>query len=788
MIESCLRAARISGWGVSRSGAALLSLGLCIPGVFHGAGDVVGYDDPERLMSAVAGHASNGDFLSAWMVYQRAYALMRASPAAIETVGTYCRRAGCPFIGKIAWILGKGKPDLALLDEICHEETDSCTRLLADAQLAKAYLDDTAAPPAFSHEAEIHFIRADRGDPRPWTLVDIGHKAQWGLINSGSEMVEFSARSPVLGPADYEAYGGPMAPDPNVGGKRNVLRPAVLRGLTLGAVTEDRVPAGAREEAMGYISVGMNALLRYSQVCFSWSNATLYLGHLGPCKVGEQPFAATLAAKGGEPMLTILESDGARFRVLVDTGAAKTYCGDQLAKDGGFRFGSHPSFQVRCSREDLPARSDIPWDAEIGMDTLREFNAFGWELNPFRMYFVPKGNRDESHTASVGRGAQSVTGRSYSERLLDETVRAASEGDFAEAWGSYTRLFTLMRTSKRARAMREAYCRRPGGCPDIGLVAWILGKAKDDLSFLDGRCDDVRDPTCARWLERVDMLKAYLDEEPESGTHPPHDVEIEFIHADLNDLRPWTIIHVGGKPMWGMFDTGADVALIPMRSSILTEADYQTYGGRREAKEADGFIRERQDAVLHDFTLGLATENHVPSKAWHPAGDSVTVGMSMLLRYRQVCFSWSEATLHLGSLGPCAVGEIPFGAGLSPRGQPFVKVRMDDDKPLKALVDTGAPQTDCQDRFMERVGKGFFQFGKHPDLTARCGNRSPLLQPAEWVDAVIGMDALSNFEAVGWELDPFRMYFVPRKESDESRVREATKEASNDQLSSAEIE
>ena len=35
------------------------------------------------------------------------------------------------------------------------------------------------------------------------------------------------------------------------------------------------------------------------------------------------------------------------------------------------------------------------------MDALTKFDAFGWELNPFRMYFVPP--RDESSGASATR-------------------------------------------------------------------------------------------------------------------------------------------------------------------------------------------------------------------------------------------------------------------------------------------------------------------------------------------------------------------------------------------------
>ena len=248
-------------------------------------------------MYAVVRAASDGDFGTAWTNFQRAYRLMRDSPEAIKTVDSYCRDRECPTIGNVAWILGKAKPDLAWLDGICSEETDPCARLIAQTQLAKGLLDEMPAPQPFSHEADIQFIRAEQDDPRPWTLVDIGHKAQWGLISSGRRVVEFPA--PSLALTDYEILGERTDQDPEIAGTGFVHRPAALRAFTLGAVTERRMPAAARDEDMGYVNVGMNALLRYPQVCFSWSDATLHLGQLGPCSDGEQPFAASLTASGG---------------------------------------------------------------------------------------------------------------------------------------------------------------------------------------------------------------------------------------------------------------------------------------------------------------------------------------------------------------------------------------------------------------------------------------------------------------------------------------------------------
>ena len=60
-----------------------------------------------------------------------------------------------------------------------------------------------------------------------------------------------------------------------------------------------------------------------------------------------------------------------------------------------------PDFEASCSanseynlQPNKPGARSWEVPALIGMDTLIEFDAFGWELNPFRMYFVPKGRLD----------------------------------------------------------------------------------------------------------------------------------------------------------------------------------------------------------------------------------------------------------------------------------------------------------------------------------------------------------------------------------------------------------
>ena len=47
---------------------------------------------------------------------------------------------------------------------------------------------------------------------------------------------------------------------------------------------------------------------------------------------------------------------------------------------------------VSCSEDSSPIREGYPFDMVIGMETLGKFAAFGWQLNPLRLYFVPREN------------------------------------------------------------------------------------------------------------------------------------------------------------------------------------------------------------------------------------------------------------------------------------------------------------------------------------------------------------------------------------------------------------
>ena len=103
---------------------------------------------------------------------------------------------------------------------------------------------------------------------------------------------------------------------------------------------------------------------------------------------------------------------------------------------------------------------------------------------------------------------------------------------------------------------------------------------------------------------------------------------------------------------------------------------------------------------------------------------------------------------------------------------PVVRVRARDGVSFDVLLDTGANQTHCQDHFVQRMGDRRFRFGSHPDFEAFCVTDSKHklrpLAPEEKIyglPALIGMDTLMKFDGFGWELNPFRVYLVPKSES-----------------------
>ncbi|MCY3795884.1 MAG: hypothetical protein OXG51_16120 [Gammaproteobacteria bacterium] len=364
----------------------------------------------------------------------------------------------------------------------------------------------------------------------------------------------------------------------------------------------------------------------------------------------------------------------------------------------------------------------------------------------------------------------------------DQLLRAynarARNGDFAGAWSAHGQLVDHVQRTGLGEWLMHNYC-PTGACADIGYIAWNLGKTKADMASMGqwGCLDSWEQGMCAALERWVDVRTPYLSEPPASlPSYPPQEVSFSFLHAkDHDDYRPWTLVELGDVRLWGVLDTAAYT--ISFRSDLdgLEEA-YLPLGEPYTASWYSGKPDVLQSAVLGQFTLGSLVEPQVPALAIRDVNDSfqnmAIIGNSVLFRYPRICFDWTNNVLHLGRLGPCGEGVQLDQVGLRNGTQPVVRVQAPDGAPIDVLLDTGASLTRCRDHFNQRMGGKRFRFGSHPDFETLCVadsetelfTASPDERPAGR-SALIGMDTLRKFDGFGWELNPFRVYLVPKSES-----------------------
>ena len=227
---------------------------------------------------------------------------------------------------------------------------------------------------------------------RPWVVAGWTGSRFWFLINTGGYTSQIDEELIAM----LTERGLPSHPVERVGttssevdyyGHQATVPEVVLHNLSTGSLRFEPLSALVRHTP----SIGMNVLLRYRAVCFSWTTRTLHLGELGPCAHGVSPFRASLS--GFTPVLEIETPHSPRTRILVDTGSDRSACSNAMVSAAGrrFRFGDHEDMRFSCDHDDAHFLEGLRWyDGLTGIDTLGRFKAFGWRLHPFTMYFVPK--------------------------------------------------------------------------------------------------------------------------------------------------------------------------------------------------------------------------------------------------------------------------------------------------------------------------------------------------------------------------------------------------------------
>ena len=386
-----------------------------------------------------------------------------------------------------------------------------------------------------------------------------------------------------------------------------------------------------------------------------------------------------------------------------------------------------------------------------------------------------------SFSSTLGAGEVIDAGRgdilsSDEQALLEEYYQAARNGNYPAAWACVERMFAPAEHSRTFRLLD--HCRSDwDDCPRADFIAWVLGKAKSDLSFMDWFCPEgAPEEGCRYWQDWRNDIRAHLGDAPSPSAPMVHELGFLVPWAGTGDMRPMAIVQIGGRALWAMFDTGAYAVGISKQSPLLKTNAYERLWKQpvRQYDETVGRYWKKEKLVLRDLYLGSVAAHRVPSLLSTRPNNNALLGMPVFLRHDQACFSWSEQMLRLGHLGPCAEGETPFKGATELRLGVLPYIQFwgweTGGELLRILVDTGASRTSCMDRFVQQMGGRRFRFGEHPDMEAECVKDEDLLPNPDRtkVDfhALLGMDTLIKFEAFGWELNPFRMYFVPKHDPD----------------------
>ena len=372
--------------------------------VLLAVGGAAAADDEQRwrqvepLLAASIGDARDGNFQGAWTNMHRAFSLAGSSEPLGLRRAAYCRRKGCPRVQDLARLLGKPPAALGFLARSCPDMTDHrCRRWTASLADGARYLGDGPTGRAAPQELELRLWFAENGDPRPWAVVEVGDRPTWAMVDTAEHRVCLEEGWAGDTGVDFEAVGRPYRRRSSDGEFRRHAE-GVVRGFRMGSLELPRVAASRVSWPGLRVWFGMNILLRYDAVCFSWPQepsgaGVLYLGTLGPCEDAEAADRAHLDPRTGQPRLAVALDDGTHLLALVDTGAIDTGCKEEfLARhggDAGLRFGPHQALGARpCRANPYPVLPHAAVAVRLGMTTLLGFRAFGWALDPFQMYFL----------------------------------------------------------------------------------------------------------------------------------------------------------------------------------------------------------------------------------------------------------------------------------------------------------------------------------------------------------------------------------------------------------------
>lgn len=405
----------------------------CLLGVGIGAEQTTSPTADALLKEVITAHRI-GDFPAAWDAFVAFFTHPSRNELRFETFVDCFAKEGCPDPGVLGQILAKPRQALApringFCPRIRREPPEQTTaeerailhgvydRMVAQAlggscqswqqrQLA-LMLEDPQPLQVIPEALPLTWQEFQDGGVNPTVAAFIGRTPLRLVIDTGSNIGNLYRGNESFPHAEVEIVGEQSL----AVGIYDYFRmlPARLTSLRVGQTLHQPyvldVELGVRQ-GLQPISrqgvLGMAFLLRYSSVCFAWEQHRLYLGSLGPCDEGVSPHGSHLT---GSLLFgyTVRADSGTSFTGYVDTGAEHTHCSMAFTQANAgktsFAFGSHPALVANCLPDEAvlfrPPEFGSPQVA-IRMNDLLRFRAFGWQLHPFKVLFLPQSNPSTS--------------------------------------------------------------------------------------------------------------------------------------------------------------------------------------------------------------------------------------------------------------------------------------------------------------------------------------------------------------------------------------------------------
>ena len=344
-----------------------------------------------------------GDFETAWEEYLLAIDLALIDTSVTWTFSQSCKGQWCQSLGALGGLRGKALSDLPSVKggfEGQDERTREHWLSYVQRFMQHEYLNESPRPATLAPQ-RIPLVRArlHPDDPRPWTYIreETEGRSQAAVIGTGAVYDSVFEEHVVQALGLNSQVLGQQFVSRDFQGHESRARWAILRGLKWGGLHDEPLPVSLVREAdrrtLAQVVLGMHLLLRYSAVCFHWEERVLFLGELGPCsRTDLTSLSAKLHPQGLVPSKRVSKNTRESVLVVFDTGSSANHCKLSLSEslaESSIELFQPPKLRVSCNRDAAVVREGYPFDMVIGMETLGRFAAFGWKLNPFRLYFVP---------------------------------------------------------------------------------------------------------------------------------------------------------------------------------------------------------------------------------------------------------------------------------------------------------------------------------------------------------------------------------------------------------------